>query len=358
MSVELSPVTDLFRLAAFDGSLWMKALDALAQATGARSGNLIGVKGGVLAFDWISNMDPQLAADIPDHVRGHPSFNPRVMHGIEAAPLEVFSGIDYAADDWTRRFPEYGELCRRYDFGCGSHAVLHRSEEGFIGLATLRTAREGNATAEQDRIFAELAPHALDAVRLRRIIADYAVDQSVETLDAVQTVAVICDEAGRALGLTQPAERLLSSGGALSLRLGRLTAFIHDEDALLHAAIQRASELPNPLIETFALRDAAGGEWVVEVAALPRDAWSVALDSRAIVTIKPSRRGHTPTQILSPRERDCLRLLAQGQRPKSIGHELNIATVTVDLHLRNARLKLGARTMAEAVAMAMRAREI
>ena len=37
-----------------------------------------------------------------------------------------------------------------------------------------------------------------------------------------------------------------------------------------------------------------------------------------------------------------------------IAAELNVATVTVEMHLRNARRKLGALTMAHAVAIALR----
>lgn len=53
---------------------------------------------------------------------------------------------------------------------------------------------------------------------------------------------------------------------------------------------------------------------------------------------------------LTPRERDCLQFIARGMRVDAIADRLGIATVTVDLHLRAARRKLGAKTTAEAVA--------
>lgn len=58
-------------------------------------------------------------------------------------------------------------------------------------------------------------------------------------------------------------------------------------------------------------------------------------------------------QPLSSRERDCLQLIAQGLRVDAIGDRRVIATVTVELHLRSARRKLGAKTTAEAVARAL-----
>ncbi len=64
------------------------------------------------------------------------------------------------------------------------------------------------------------------------------------------------------------------------------------------------------------------------------------------------RRRHN-VQPLSSRERDCLQLIARGLRVDAIGDRLAIATVTVELHLRSARRKLGAKTTAEAVARAL-----
>jgi DNA-binding CsgD family transcriptional regulator len=61
---------------------------------------------------------------------------------------------------------------------------------------------------------------------------------------------------------------------------------------------------------------------------------------------------------LTPRERDCLTLLAKGLRPDRIADRLGLAKVTVDMHLRGARQRMKARTLAEAVARAVVARQI
>ena len=70
--------------------------------------------------------------------------------------------------------------------------------------------------------------------------------------------------------------------------------------------------------------------------------------------------GELPTSVaglqkpLTGRELACLQMLADGSRSMRIAAELNVATVTVEMHLRNARRKLGALTMAHAVAIALR----
>lgn len=57
---------------------------------------------------------------------------------------------------------------------------------------------------------------------------------------------------------------------------------------------------------------------------------------------------------LTPRERDCMQAIAQGLRIDAVANRLKIMPVTVELHLRNARGKLGAQTLPQAVALALR----
>jgi DNA-binding CsgD family transcriptional regulator len=64
------------------------------------------------------------------------------------------------------------------------------------------------------------------------------------------------------------------------------------------------------------------------------------------------------TPVLSPREYDCLSLIADGYRTADIIHKLGIAEGTVEKHIRNAREKLNAKTRDQAVAIAVRSRLI
>jgi len=57
---------------------------------------------------------------------------------------------------------------------------------------------------------------------------------------------------------------------------------------------------------------------------------------------------------LSQREREVLRLLADGLRNEEIGRRLHIAAETARAHIRNAMRKLGAETRTQAVATALR----
>ena len=64
------------------------------------------------------------------------------------------------------------------------------------------------------------------------------------------------------------------------------------------------------------------------------------------------------TQALSPREREVLRLLAEGDSYHEIGAVLFLAPDTVRAHAQRAMTKLGARTRTQAVALAVRERLI
>jgi PAS domain S-box-containing protein len=68
--------------------------------------------------------------------------------------------------------------------------------------------------------------------------------------------------------------------------------------------------------------------------------------------------GAPTSPALSPRQRDVIELVAEGLTSNEIAERLGVSPETVRTHLRNARLKLGASTKAQAVAIAMLRGEI
>jgi DNA-binding CsgD family transcriptional regulator len=90
------------------------------------------------------------------------------------------------------------------------------------------------------------------------------------------------------------------------------------------------------------------------------------LPSRHLVTLDPERGGERGVGAGSPprvglravrepsaREREVLALLAEGATDGQIAERLELSPATVQTHVRNAKAKLGARTRAQAVAMAL-----
>lgn len=68
--------------------------------------------------------------------------------------------------------------------------------------------------------------------------------------------------------------------------------------------------------------------------------------------IERSPRAHAGS-TLTPRERDCLVWLANGLRTGQIADRLNISESAVNLYIRNAKTRLGARTREQLIARAL-----
>lgn len=77
--------------------------------------------------------------------------------------------------------------------------------------------------------------------------------------------------------------------------------------------------------------------------------------SRASSELMRRRDGVT---ALTAREKDCLQIISRGERVAAVAHILGLSEATVELHLRNARRKLGARSLPEAVARGLLYRQI
>jgi DNA-binding NarL/FixJ family response regulator len=80
------------------------------------------------------------------------------------------------------------------------------------------------------------------------------------------------------------------------------------------------------------------------------------LDPRMRSLVAGSSAGSPPR--LSPREREVLGLLAGGMTGEQAAADLSLSAETVRTHVRNAMEKLGARTRAHAIALAMREGEL
>ena len=64
------------------------------------------------------------------------------------------------------------------------------------------------------------------------------------------------------------------------------------------------------------------------------------------------------SRVLSPRQRQALRLVAVGASPARIAEAMGVRAATVFAHLRIARRKLGARSSEQAVAIAIMSGEL
>jgi two-component system, NarL family, nitrate/nitrite response regulator NarL len=104
----------------------------------------------------------------------------------------------------------------------------------------------------------------------------------------------------------------------------------------------------------YLTRDADARELCDAIAAVARGATVVSPRLQAGVGEELSGRGRGSGSLMTPREAETLRLIAEGLSAPAIGNTLHLSTATVKTHLQHIYAKLGVSERAAAVAEAMR----
>jgi len=205
----------------------------------------------------------------------------------------------------------------------------------------------GAATPDTDRITCLLAddhPAVLDSIS--RVLASQGFDvvgQARDGEDAVKEIEAKKPQVS-IVDLRMPG----MSGIAVARRVARQTSVI------LYTGYNDRTLLTEAL-------DAGVRGFVLKEAPLADLARAIRLVAQGGVYIDPVLAGVLASgeatdqlAMLTQREREVLRLLADGLRNEEIGRRLNIAGETARAHIRNAMRKLDADTRTHAVAMALR----
>jgi two-component system nitrate/nitrite response regulator NarL len=205
-----------------------------------------------------------------------------------------------------------------------------------------RTA--ASAVAQLTCVVADDHPAVLDS--LSRVIEGHGItvvarvrdgEDAIQAIDEHRPVVAVIDL--RMPGL---------SGMAVARRVADRTGVIlytgHSDGALVAEALEAG-------VKGFVLKEAPLGD--VARAIQTVGAGGVYVDPVLAGALATAETGGA-LKLLSQREREVLRLLADGLRNEEIGRRLHIAAETARAHIRNAMRKLGADTRTQAVAMALR----
>ena len=134
----------------------------------------------------------------------------------------------------------------------------------------------------------------------------------------------------------------------------RLVKAIPESAVLLYSGVADRGLVSDALdagAKGFALKDAPLDELARAIDTVAGGGLYV--DPVLAATLAVSRRGDD-RKALSERERDVLRMLAEGGSYAEIGSTLFLSPDTVRAHAQRAMIKLGARTRTQAVAVALR----
>jgi DNA-binding CsgD family transcriptional regulator len=361
-------LTDRFHAAAIDGQGWYPALEGLADATGSISGELICLTAdAAVHLNIMTNASPELLEAFIACNGGDPSVNPRVKAGMEAPVLKVLAESDFLTPDEHERHPHYREFARPFDIPYICLATLDRPQNGLIGLAVTRTAKQGHIDSEQRRAFASIAPHVRAAVRTHISLEGHGDALLAGALEAISIPAFVCDGWGRVRELTPAAEALVSQGRGLQLRLGRLSTSLPAETQALNDAIERAvsalgrTSPGGPRNTTVIVRKSEHDTTplVLDVIALPNHRFGFTFVPRVLVLLRGAgvnAAGNRRTAILrsvygmTEAETEIALQLYAGKSPEEIASARSVSVATVRTQIKSLLTKSGARRQVELVA--------
>lgn len=349
-------LADAFNTAALDGS-WYGALASLAEACGSRSGQLVGFGTDSVTFNYWTGVEPDILAEFEAVGGGDPRINPRVRAGNAVAELTVLAEQDFLTEEESRSNDLYKwGWSRDLAFSCLS--PLLRSPTSLVGLAVIRTGRQGHIRSDERALFASLAPHVRAAVRTHSLLEGQALALLTGTLEALSLAAFLCDARGRVVSATRSAEAHLDQG-RLRVQHGRLVAVAEDDTASLQQGIAMAAaplRKPGPPAQKTVVvqGEDAAEPLVVDVIALPPCAEDFVTRPRVAVVVRERR--DEPANLtgalrsvwgLTDAEAEVALMLAQGRSSAEVAEVRDVSVGTVRVQTKSIYAKVGVRRQAE-----------
>lgn len=287
---EAGEVENAFLAAPFEEDGWNAALRLFARRTGSSRAQLLGLGDDATLFNFMPDIDPAYQREFMEIEGWRPEVNWRVA--ASGRPLEILNEAHYDIVRQHSRFDDYEEHIRRWDGMHGCQTVLVEGEGLLVGLASLRSEREGRSGLRDQKLFAAGASYALAAVRMQQAMARRGAAMTVGAFDAIGVAAFLIDRRGAVAALSAAAEAIVGDGarGGLRLRRGRLGAARRDADALMQVALARALK-GEPMQQHWiaAPHDGEGGGGLLcELFRLPQREWDFGFDPRVLVV---ARRG-------------------------------------------------------------------
>ncbi len=356
-------LADAFHTAALDGTRWYGALDQLAKATGSENGQLIGIGANWnVSLSLITNIDPAFHKEFDEIGGGDPRINPRVRAGLEAPLLQARAEADFITPEEYARHAHYQEFAcpRNVPYIC--LATLDRTRDSLIGLAVVRTHRQGHINQCEKRVFASIAPHVRAAVRTHLALQGNEEALLTGALEALSVAAFLCDGAGTVRKLTPAAERLVASEKGLQLRQGRLaSAAPFDAKALndaIAAAVLDRGTVGAPFARTVAVRKSERDfePLILDVIGLASRQFELGFTPRVMVVVRGADSKERRAAILqsiygmTAAETDIALQLSAGKTPEAIAEKREVSVGTVRAQIKALLAKAGVSRQVELLA--------
>lgn len=352
---------NMFASAALDAANWLPALERLAELTGSSHGQLLGVGNARnVPFNIVSDAPSGALQTFAEIDGASPLINPRIAASNRARVLELVAERQIAAVQAQLSNQVFADFAATHGIPFGCQASLVKDGDGLIGLAVLRSGRDGVTSEQQLNIFANVASYARMAVNVQIGLENEGGRLIAGSFEVMSAAAFVCDRDARVLARTPSTEALLSSG-CLKIDSGRLRAGDGQEGGLLQAAIRHCAD--TPLHETagstavVVRRPPPAGPLVLDVTRLPHSNASLRRSARILIVARKSERSlevSCPVLIeaydLTRTEAEIAVALLAGHSRQQIAANRGVAEGTVHTQIKSVFAKCGVSREAELVA--------
>lgn len=289
----------VFLDAPFTEGGWDHALRSLASATGSARAHLLGIGRTATLFNHLPDIEDSYFEEFTEIAGWRPDVNWRVA--VSGRPLQVLNERDYDQARERHFSDAYEAHVRHWDALYGCQTSLVQNDDLLIGLAALRSEKDGRTSRRDRDIFSTGARYALAAVRMQHAMANRGAEMATDAFQALDIAAFLLARDGTIVSLSAAADALLSrqDDRLLTIRNGRLGATHREADRRLQAAL---SDALTPQPDGAAMGEVWLGssraplkDSLCEIFRLPRREWSFGFDPRVLVIVRapsdiPARR--------------------------------------------------------------------
>jgi DNA-binding CsgD family transcriptional regulator len=362
--VELSGLIATVYDAAIDPAVWGVALSkANIFAKGAGAG--IYAKDAVQKTGNIYFQDGSIERHYVDlyfekYVKLDPSTTAHYFGGIDE-PVSTVDFIDYDEFVQTRFYKEWAQPQGLVDHVT---SVMEKSSTSVALFGIFRNERQGLVDDEMRRRMRLIAPHVRRAVLISRLIVLKTAEAAAwaDTFNSIHAAVVLVDATGRIVQSNGAGHELLTTGGVVHARDGRLGAAENEADRALKEAVAASAagdaalgiggitvQLPSPdqrrfvahvLPLTSGNRRAAGATFAAVAAIFIRElAFDIPSPPEVIAR----------TYRLTPMELRILIAIVEVGGVPDVAATLGMGATTVKTHLGHLYAKTGCRRQADLV---------
>lgn len=279
--------------APFDPEGWTRALELFAWSNGSSCSNLVAVGGPLpLSLNMFVGREAERSARYFSQPHLWGSCNWRVNSS--GRPMTIQHEPHYAAYRQQADTSDYDDAVSDLDIPFGCQAVIFRDSRTFLGIADLRSSRDGPCDAAALQSFGALLRPMQRSLRLQMALSGESADLMLDSPALLSSAVVLVDRHGCVCGMSPAAEALAEEGGPI--RLQSLLFELADpvENRLMQSILARLLSEPGRDDRSWAdkmiVGRRSGRRFVARAFRIPQERQSLGFDAHASIIFEAERK--------------------------------------------------------------------